>query len=182
MLPTRLWSRAEVLASPSAVPIASGIYGWYFSQTPPGVPVEGTYQLEGWRLLYVGISPSGPERKATLRRRLRTHFRSDASRSTLRRSLGCLLRGQLELELRPRGRSGRTHFGPGEDRLSDWMGGNAAVVWLEHERPWDLERALLRELVLPLNIQNNPGNSFAAELKALRTRVGRNPLPTESQP
>src|SRR5215207_7989927 len=79
--PPVLLSRAEVLARPSQVPAKPGVYAWYFSKAPPGVPVDGCINTDGRTLLYVGISPKRPPAsgatpsKQDLRERLRYHFR-----------------------------------------------------------------------------------------------------------
>jgi hypothetical protein len=38
--PEVLHSRHDVLASPSSIPQAAGLYGWYFDELPPGVPIS----------------------------------------------------------------------------------------------------------------------------------------------
>ena len=60
--PDKLWSRAEVLARPCPVPRESGLYGWYIREIPCGVPTSGCYEANGYKLLYVGISPKAPTR------------------------------------------------------------------------------------------------------------------------
>ena len=95
---------------------------------PPGVPVDGCHEFHGSRLLYVGIAPSRPggKSKQNLGKRVRQHFRGNASGSTLRLSLGCLLGDELGIRLRPVGASGRLTFGKdGERELSD---GSSAML------------------------------------------------------
>src|SRR4051794_14767763 len=94
--PLKLWSRAEVLARPCPVPARPGVYAWYFREVPSFVDITGCLEHAGLRLLYVGISPKAPPKngkppsRQTLRSRIRSHFRGNASGSTLRLSLGCL--------------------------------------------------------------------------------------------
>src|ERR1700722_7026268 len=53
----------------------------------------------------------------------------NAEGSTLRLTLGCLLAGELGLELRRGGSGGRLTFCDGEARLSGWLAENALVTW-----------------------------------------------------
>lgn len=75
---------------------------------------------------------------------------------------------ELELKLRPVGRSRRLTWGPGEASLSEWMGQNACVTWVKHPKPWVIEERLIRELALPLNLQGND-HPFRPVLTRLRT-------------
>lgn len=77
------------------------MYAWYFDAAPPRVPLDGTHERHGHRLLYLGIAPSKPQAsgaasKRHLRGRLRQHYALNAYGSTLRLTLGSL----LGLELR----------------------------------------------------------------------------------
>src|SRR4030095_10880191 len=124
--PARLWSRSEVLTRPSPVSRSSGIYAWYLRELPPGVPDTDCIRCNGLTLLYIGIAPRPPAKngsisRSTLRARLRQHYASNASCSTLRHTLGCLLAERLGIELRRVGKSERLTFGAGEHKLSDWM-------------------------------------------------------------
>jgi hypothetical protein len=154
---SRLWSRNEVLARPSPVPKAPGVYAWYLRELPPGVPDADCVQCNSLTLLYIGIAPRPPAKngiisRTTLQSRLRQHYASNASGSTLRRTLGCLLADRLGIELRRAGNGERMTFGAREHKLSDWMGENAFVAWIEHPAPWEIEPALIRELRPPLNL------------------------------
>ncbi len=53
--PVRVWSRREVLARPSPVPGASGVYGWWFRQLPPRVDASGCCHHEGLVLAGRGL-------------------------------------------------------------------------------------------------------------------------------
>src|SRR5918996_2509887 len=87
--PASLWTREQVLARPSPVPATAGIYAWYFTALPPSVDAGGCVEVDGWRLLYVGISPKPPPANGTpasrqqLRSRLRQHYGGNAAGSTL---------------------------------------------------------------------------------------------------
>jgi hypothetical protein len=188
--PARVWSRSEVLSRPSPVPDAGGVYGWWFRQLPPLVDPSGCCQHQGLTLLYVGISPRRPPRNGRvpgrqgLRRRLETHYAGNAEGSTLRKTLGCLLAGELGLELRRVGSGRRRTFAIGEPALSAWMEANTRVSWLVRDDPWELEDALIAALDLPLNLEGNSRNLFHPELTRARARcVARaNSLPVLPNP
>ena len=177
--PEALLGRAEVLASPSPVPAAGGLYAWWFRGIPRGVETAGCERKDGLTLLYVGISPKEPPAngrapsRSTLRQRLRTHYSGNAAGSTLRLTLGCLLATDLGISLRRVGSGGRFTFtNPGEQVLDAWMSENAFVAWQVMERPWEAERQLLASgLVLPLNLRDNPSLAHTMFLSDLRRRA-----------
>jgi len=172
--PKRLWCREEILARPSPVPGQPGVYAWYFRQIPRGVPIEGCIRHQGSTLLYVGMSPKEPSKNSatssrqTLRSRLRQHFAGNASGSTVRLSVGCLLSEQLGIQLRRVGHSERMTFANGEQKLSAWLGENAFVTWMVDTQPWLLEGQLIGSLSLPLNLDQNAAHRFCAVLSAKR--------------
>ena len=145
LLPQRLWSRAEVLARPSPVPKAPGVYAWYFRNLDSLVPSLDCLSAGEFQLLYIGISPSAPPKngklpsKQSLNHRIRYHMQGNAEGSTLRLSLGCILAGQLGIQLRRVGSGKRLTFASGEQRLSEWLEDNARVAWLPCEAPWTVE-------------------------------------------
>ena len=174
-VPDRVWSRAEVLCRPCPVPAVSGAYGWFFEEVPPRVITDTCIQFEGLWLLYVGISPKPPPRHGgkpsaqNLRKRIRSHFRGNASGSTLRLTLGVLLSERLRIKLRRVGSGNRMTFqAEGEARLNEWLDQHAFVAWVEHLEPWVLEEQAVQNLSLPLNIQGNARHPFYPELKSLR--------------
>lgn len=178
MNPPSLYSRQEVLATPSRVPASDGVYGWWFWSLPAPIDIRGCASHHGLTLLYIGISPSAPPAngrpasRQNLRKQLRQHYDRSAEASTLRRTLGCLLADELSLQLRRVGSTGRrTTFGDGERVLSDWMERNAFVSWVERDQPWDLEAKLMRDLDLPLNLKGNSINGFRPELSEARARL-----------
>jgi len=163
--PNHLYSRAEILARPSPVPDVAGIYGWYFRTPPGGIDANRCIKVQDRSLLYVGIAPRGPgQSRATLRSRLRNHYRGNAEGSTLRFTIGCL----LGLELRRVGGGTVMNFGPAERDLSSWMADNAFVTWIEDSRPWQLESVLIHSVDLPLNLDQNASHAFHAHLSELR--------------
>src|ERR1700722_988896 len=84
----------------------------------------------------------------------------NAEGSTLRLTLGCLLAGELGLQLRRVGSGGRLTFCDGEARLSEWLDANAVVTWETCPEPWLLEELLIRCVNLPLNLAQNGLHSF----------------------
>lgn len=167
--PDELYTRAQVLGRSSCVPKEPGFYGWYFRELPEGVPSAKCIVRDGATLLYVGIAPASSLSPRNLRSRLSGHLRGNASGSTLRLSLGCLLAGRLGLELR-RTRSGkRVTFGPGERTLSEWLTGQALVTFCVVPAPWRFEHQVISAVSLPLNLEYNDGHEFHSVLSGLRS-------------
>jgi hypothetical protein len=175
--PARLWSRAEVLASPSPVPREPGVYAWYFREIPPCVPTADCHRCGDLTLLYVGIAPKAPPMNGArpssqrLSDRIRYHYRGNAEGSTLRLTLGCLLGETLGIELRRVGSGKRMTFVDGDEALSGWMAKNAFVTWNVDPAPWVLEERLIAGLSLPFNLDMNRGHPFSAELREARRRA-----------
>jgi hypothetical protein len=164
---------SEIRDSPALVPRQSGLYGWWFSSVPPGVPIERTLEADGSRLLYVGIAPRKPSRAGskstrTLRSRLLNHCRGPIGSSTLRRTLASLLRAELDLEIQP-ALSGKPTIGTdGEAKITAWLDQNARVAWTLDPEPWLVEDVLISGPTrLPLNIKGST-DPFSADLKRLR--------------
>ena len=178
--PERLWSRSEVLAQPSPVPREPGLYAWYFKTIPPIVPTDACISIRGLTLLYCGISPKSPPKdgkkasEQTLWNRIRYHFNGNAEGSTLRLTLGTLLAKTLGIELRRVGSGKRMTFGDGEEAISRWMDDNAFVIWVVHPRPWELESDVIRNLSLPLNLDQNKSHAFHSVLSQTRQQARQN--------
>ena len=174
--PPRVFARTEALDRPCPIPAAAGVYAWYFTEAPAGVPIRGCHSTEDGHLLYVGISPKAPTRdglrqsRQNLRTRVRYHYRGNAEGSTLRLTLGSLLADQLGIGLRRVGSGQRLTFSSGEAVLSDWMADHARVCWVETSVPWVLESRLLENLALPLNLDQNKHSGFHEQLRAARAR------------
>jgi hypothetical protein len=175
--PPSLHTAAMVLGRRSPVPPDGGVYAWYFDVIPPGVPGGGCRVVDGRTLLYVGISPKAPPAngvrpsRQSLRSRIRYHYRGNAEGSTLRLSLGSLLAEELGLVLRRVGSGSRMTFcHDGEQRLSGWMADHAWVAWAVVSSPWRIEELLIRELSLPLNLDQNQHSPFHDALTELRSR------------
>jgi hypothetical protein len=167
----------QVLSRPAPVPRAAGVYACYFTGLEEIVPSSCCIRCVGFRLLYTGISPSAPPAngkepsKQSLQHRIRYHFAGNAEGSTLRLSLGCLLAGQLAIELRRVGSGKRCTFSTGEAKLSEWMDEHARVVWHVCDEPWKLEEELISSLDLPLNLDQNRRHGFHPVLSEIRRRA-----------
>ena len=126
-----MWSRSETMARAAPIPSRPGLYAWYFRQSPDErIDLSRCHQADGLYLLYADISPrkpaaDGSSSNGNLRKRITQHYIGNASSSTLRMSLGCLLAG---VELRRFGRTGRWNFLAGEETLNQWMEANALVT------------------------------------------------------
>jgi hypothetical protein len=96
--------------------------------------------------------------------------------STLRRSLGALLKDELKLTAQPRGPGSSEQNlrcyrfdDPGEQRLTDWMRRHLRIAVATHPAPApeQVEAELIALAQPPLNLTGWP-NPHAKELKALR--------------
>jgi hypothetical protein len=184
--PVKVWSRQDIWCSPCPVPRESGIYAWYFRGTPSLVPLDGCVLYGDLTLLYVGIAPKAPPATGgqasgqTLWHRIRYHYRGNAAASTLRLTLGCLLAHQIGIQLRRVGSGKRMTFGEGEDVLSAWMAENSFVCWHVTAEPWLLEKKLIGDISLPLNLDMNKNHPFRTTLSRVRreAKVTARNLPT----
>jgi len=179
--PERVYSRTDVIGTPTTVPRMRGIYAWFFTEELSLVSTSNCIQSKDLYLLYVGIAPSRPRKNGTISNenlysRIRYHYNGNAYGSTLRLSLGCLLSERLGIQLRCVGKSGKrmTFTKEGERTLSLWMEENAFVTWIEHEIPWKLEEVAIKELSLPLNLKGNEHNPFHSSLTKLRKTAKEN--------
>lgn len=116
-------------------------------------------------------------------RDLNQHFASgETGRSTLRRTLGAILRKDFGLKPIPRSQtenSGRQYTNymfdhEGEKQLTYWMRNYLGLSFYEYSQNSklieELETRLIHELVPPLNLKDNPGNPYAQIIKGLRTK------------
>lgn len=166
--PTKLYSSHEILSKDCPVPKSPGVYAWYFRNFLPFAVTADCIQYDNLRLLYIGTAPSTPVSKSNLRKRLKGHLRGNASGSTLRLSLGCLLNEKLGIQLRRVGSTERKTFHDGEKALSEWIAQNAFVIWHVCPEPWKVEHALILALSLPLNLDKNRIHPFYQELSSAR--------------
>jgi len=161
------FAASKVVADPRLVPNGRGVYFWSFNEKL-GIAPDAKFEWGGRLLSYIGIAPSRATSASSLRSRLRAHLRGNASSSTLRLTLGCLLAESLSLTLSPTGATGRLTFGEGEGALSDWLAEHAHIAWAEHPEPWLVEPGLVAQAATPLNLDHNTQHEFAKQLSQLR--------------
>ena len=167
-------SATTPLSHVRTAPLKKGVYTWWFEPGTLEVPEAAYSVFEGRELLYVGIAPrkptsAGKESASRLRGRLTTHATKDASRSTLRLSLGVLLADELDLSLGLY--AGRVNWGPeGELRLTQWVNQHAVVSWFVDDEPWVLEHELITGVPLALNVDGRD-DPFARSLSDLRREL-----------
>lgn len=167
--PNKLWTREEVMSKPCPTPKEHGFYAWYFREIPRDVPERGCWKHNDLTLLYVGISPRSETSQRNLRERIKSHFNGNAYGSTLRFSLGCLLRDDLGITLQPTSSKKGLTFGDGEKDLNMWLSQNAFVTWVLSRKPWELEEELIGMFKPPLNILKNDHHPFSQKLKSIRS-------------
>ena len=129
----------------------------------PDVTLDGnTYQA-----IYTGIA-----RKCLRNRDYRNHFvDNDASRSTLRKSIGSLF--GYDLILRKENDKRHKKFKPNdEEKLTKWMKNNLLLAFVENADPESMEDKLIAELNPPLNLDKND-NTVNAEFRALLSKLRR---------
>lgn len=169
--PAVVLRRIEVLTRPSPIPSTRGIYAWYFNGLKEFELCDCPRLESGAALLYVGISPFRFQSHNTLRKRIRTHLAGNASSSTLRLTLGCLLSARLDLRLQETGRTRRLTFGEGEHRLNQWLSQNAFVAWQPVAEPWLVEGEFISHFTPPLNLQHNSANPFYQVVAGARAKA-----------
>ena len=132
----------------------------------PEVTLDGnTYQA-----IYTGIA-----RKCLRNRDYRNHFvDNDASRSTLRKSIGSLF--GYDLIPRKEGDLKYKKFKPtDEEKLTEWMMSNLLLAFVENADPKSMEDKLIAELNPPLNLEKNH-NKVNAEFRALLSKLRCRPV------
>jgi hypothetical protein len=148
-------------------PAQAGVYALFLS-SPAALPSFRVHEVEP---LYLGVSANLAEREFD------THFHSGhTGSSTVRRSLGAILKDALDLTARPRGQGRseqsfrRYRFDPdGEERLTRWMTETLEVSVQPAPDYAALEKALIRFACPVLNLTGWP-NPYRAEIKALRKK------------
>lgn len=132
----------------------------------PEVTLDGnTYQA-----IYTGIAS-----KSLRQRVYHYHFvDNDASRSTLRKSIGSLF--GYDLILRKEGDLKHKKFQPAdEEKLTEWMMSNLLLAFVENAAPKPLEEKLIAELNPPLNLEKNH-NMVNKEFRALLSKLRCRPV------
>ena len=127
-------------------------------------------------IIYIGKTESSQEKRDE-----KTHFCNGGTKSsTLRRSLGAILREELKLIPIPRSYTEKsekrfTNFcfdEPGEKLLTNWMKVNLSLSFWEFDGSIDeietIEKDIIQKLVPILNLKNNRSNPWSKEIKILR--------------
>jgi len=127
------------------------------------------------KVIYIGITKSDLHERL-----LDTHLNSKKTgRSTLRCSLGAILKTRLRLTARPRGEGKREndfrHYcfqDDGEDRLTEWMSNNLkiGVLPLAAEKLGEVEKTLIPRERPVLNLKGNKDNPYRERIAELRKK------------
>jgi len=149
-----------------AVPVGAGVYAYYLREAASLAPFAAG--PEG--LIYVGLATN------LERRELENHLNTGATgRSTLRRSLGAILKNELSLTAVPRSASGSrskmSHFKfhlEGECRLTQWMLDCLEIGACSVADPKAVETLLISTLRPILNLSGWP-NPSRREIRRLRS-------------
>ena len=130
------------------------------------------FSLDGntYQAIYTGIAS-----KSLRKRDYRNHFvDNDASRSTLRKSIGSLF--GYDLILRKESDTKHKRFQPAdEEKLTEWMMSNLLLAFVENADPESMEDKLIAELNPPLNLDKND-NTVNAEFRALLSKLRCRPV------
>ena len=162
----------DVITNHIGYPENPGIYCFF---------INNESELDGFgksKILYIGIA-----KYSIADRDFNQHFNDkNTGRSTLRRSLGAILKNELDLTAIPRGgindskRFINYKFENNENRLTDWMINNLKIGYyipsseLTYKELRDLEKDITIELrpVLDLDNRTRKYNVYAKKLNALR--------------
>ena len=135
-------------------------------------PIISEMDIDGntYQVIYTGIAS-----KNLRQRDYRTHFvGNDASRSTLRKSIGSLF--GYDLIPRKDGDSKHKKFKlADEEKLTEWMKNNLLLAFVENADPESMEDKLIAELNPPLNLEKNH-NKVNAEFRALLSKLRCRPV------
>lgn len=166
---TELFDELRKGACPPSVfdpPIGWGVYAWFLNDaaTLPGLPVSPN------GVIYIGRSSDLADRE------IRQHLADGGTpSSTLRRSLGALLKEALGLSAIPRCKNPRvdrdfvqfSFTDDGERSLTAWMHDNLKVGAVVRDDPSDYEPLLIDKMKPVLNLVGWK-NPYAAAIKAHR--------------
>jgi len=147
-------------------PAHEGVYAFFLQPRGLLLPIQPGPE----RVLYIGMTKDGLD--------ARNHFEMNSGFSTLRRSLGAILRRELALRAVPRAPgASKTNTSnymfafDGEEIVSRWMRANllASIVPIEGQDIAKLEAQLIADLQPPLNLTGWP-NPQRPLIKKLRAR------------
>ena len=158
-------------------PRRPGAYAWFSDSVPSFIPDQSLAKRDGSALLYVGIAPRASTtggrdpRRTSLEPRIRYHTTGSADASALRLTLGCVLAGELGLQLQQRPDDERFTWGTGEALVSAWIQTHMRVSWIVHSRPWEISDMAFRSLFLPLNLNVTDPTPFHRTLDDLKRQM-----------
>ncbi len=151
---------------------AIGFNGWEFPLSSAQVKVKNG------EIIYIGKTQSSQESRDK-----KTHFNNGGTKSsTLRRTVGAILREELELVPLPRSNTEKTEkrfvnyrFDKnGEELLTGWMINNLSLSFYEFRGGVDemknLEIAIIGHLKPIFNLKNNTENPWKGEIESLRRK------------
>jgi hypothetical protein len=172
----QLEKNAESIAEITSFSIECGIYGFFLLK---GYLCIGQHKLAARKdtLLYLGKTESSQEERDAGQ-----HLADGGTgHSTLRRSLGSLLREELQLKPQPRSDKEKTKrrftnykFDPiGEEQLTKWMNDHLGIGFcklpeLTITQLRACEKGLIKSAMPALNLQHNRESPHFAELKLAR--------------
>jgi hypothetical protein len=173
----------RVIAALTVVPVAldaaqlqlprvGGMYAWWIvKRALAGVPANRHPAVAELDLLYVGIAPSGPKSKSTLRSRvIGNHMRGNIAASTLRRTLAALLLDKLALT--PIVKASKVQLPKEQNaQLGEWLREHLRLTWHPAPEPWLLEHAVIKKLGPPLNLDANQNHAFYRTLSDARQKL-----------
>ena len=124
------------------------------------------YKGEKYNIIYTGIS------KNLRKRDYAQHFTgNNAGRSTLRKSLGCLMGFKQIPRDRNNPNNGKTKFCDTDEKtLSAWMADNLLLFYFANDEYEDLELHFINQYNPPLNLKDNH-NSVNSEFRRLLSNL-----------
>jgi len=158
----------ETRAALAAEPDAHGFYSWWLidPEALPGVPTS-PHPTEPVGLLYIGVAPGKVTSERSLSERFVDHTR-ESGRSTLRYALASFLYDQAAWKLRWRGKP--LVAKPDDRKLTTWMQNNLRVQWVGRPKPLEIEAAVVRVMLPPLNRDHNQAHPFYETVGKSRQR------------
>jgi len=171
---SKLYSREDILSNTSIIPLENGFYSFFFKNLPSQIPVKNCFQRDGFFLLFIGSVPARKISTSNLRKSIiNQHLKGNISNSTLRFSLACLLKKQLNLSFSKN--KGKIYLSSDEEKKIDkWLDKNMKIAYLVDNEPWNDKVQIIQKLDLPLNIEHNKNHQFCSVLKKLRFDARKN--------
>lgn len=169
----RLYRVSEIRRDKALLPSERGIYGLFFDKIPGGVPAEGCFVRDGLHLLYIGTAGADLRKMGSLRARLGDHhLGGNERRSTICQTLAALMPEVAGRCLEKQERRGAKYYtsNDGVLKMQAWMDEHIWACWTVYPDPGTLERELIAQYALPLNLEYNSRHPFARQLGELREK------------